>query len=462
MHENLLSLEEDTPDHVAQAPGKNASGPKVHMATFGCQMNKLDSEIVAGDLLHRGYSFVDSESDADVIIYNTCSVRHKAENRLYGRLSALEQYSKKQGRELVVGVMGCVAQQEKDTIFERSKLVKFVVGTDEFNNVGGILDMIRRGEQENVLAVQLDRKFGYERNPAARPTPWHGFVSAMRGCDKYCTYCVVPFTRGREVSRPQNEVIDEVKALVQDGVKEITILGQRIDTYGRDLKNGSTLAGLLTQLAALDGLERIKFITAHPNFMERELFELLVSSPKFSRYIHMPVQSGSNEVLTAMNRGYTREQYLDIIRMAREVGEFNFTSDFIVGFYNETDADFEQTLSLMREVRFGGAFIFKYSVRPGTYAEKMGDPIPDAVKKDRNQALLQLQEEISREAQRAQVGRRARVLCEGPSKSDADKMVGRDEFNRIVVFEAGRDCTGRFVDVEITDCTPLTLFARPV
>ncbi|MFC1587044.1 tRNA (N6-isopentenyl adenosine(37)-C2)-methylthiotransferase MiaB [Planctomycetota bacterium] len=445
------------PSAAAQARSRAL---KVYMATFGCQMNKLDSEIITGLLLERGYQFVADEMAADVVIFNTCSVRQKAENRLYSRLARLESF-KKQHPDIIVGVTGCVAQQEKEHLFEQFKVLNFVIGTNELGRTGEILDLVTHGDDSQILAAGLDKHCDYDRNPAARKSTSHAFISAMRGCDKYCSYCVVPYARGREVSRPIDDIINEARRLIDDGVIEITVLGQRIDAYGKDLFGKPCLGTLLEKLAALNGLHRIKFITAHPKNMTRDVFEIMASSKKFSKYIHMPAQSGSNKVLRAMNRGYTRENYLEVVAVLSEtLPEFNLTSDWIVGFPNETDADFEESVSLMQAARFGGSFIFKYSLRAGTNYAKHGDPVPDKVKKERNQILLRTQEEVSRSLQQQAHGQIHRVLVEGPSKTDKSMSTGRDDLNRIVVFKGGDKLKGRFVNVKITHSTPLTLFGE--
>jgi len=432
--------------------------PTVFLEDLGCQMNRLDSELVLGKLKGDGYRRVDAPADADVVLYYTCSVREHAEDKVHGRLGALKRL-KEERPELIVGVMGCMAQNLKDKIFERAPHVDLVVGTSRFEDVIELLDQVKDGER--VLA--LDRKeLSFDRDISVRPRREQAFITAMRGCNKFCTFCIVPFTQGRERSRSIPELVEEARRLHDDGAVELTLLGQRIDTYGLDLKDGTTLARLLARLhQELPGVLRINYITSHPNHMTDELARAVADHPRVSRYLHLPVQSGSDAVLQEMNRGYTVDEYRRAVEtMRNRVEGLSMATDWIVGFPGETEADFDQSVALLREMDFQGSFVFKYSPRSGTRAFDRGDPVPREEKSRRNQVLLQEQEAISLRRNNGVVGTEVDVLVEGPSKRDPDKWMGRTNRNQIVCFPAGRDLTGRMARVRINRCTALTLFGE--
>jgi tRNA-2-methylthio-N6-dimethylallyladenosine synthase len=432
----------------------------VFLEDMGCQMNRLDSELVLGRLKAEGFTRVPTPGEADVILYYTCSVREHAEDKVYARLGALRRL-KAERPSLVIGVMGCMAQSHKELIFERAPHVDLVVGTSRFEDVASLLEEVQHGER--VLA--LDRKdLGFERDISVRPRPYQAFITAMRGCNKFCTFCIVPFTQGRERSRPIDDIVEEARRLADDGVVEVTLLGQRIDTYGLDLADGTTLGRLLERLhEGVPGLVRINYITSHPNHMTEELARAVADHPRVSRYLHLPVQSGSDAVLAAMNRGYTVDGYrraIDVMR--RHIDDLSVATDWIVGFPGESDEDFEASIALMREMDYQGSFVFKYSPRAGTRAFDQGDPVPREEKARRNQVLLDVQKEISLRRNQARLGSEVDVLVEGTSKRDPDKWTGRTDRNLIVCFPAGRDLSGKLASVRLTDCTPLTLFGEVV
>lgn len=434
--------------------------PKVFLEDLGCQMNRLDSEIVLGKLRGEGFERVPDPGEADVVLYYTCSVREHAEDKVYGRLGALRRL-KAERPEMVIGVMGCMAQNHKEAIFDRAPHVDLVVGTSRFEDVVDLLEEARHGER--VLA--LDRKdLSYERDIAVRPRRHHAFLNAMRGCNKFCTFCIVPFTQGRERSRSMDEIVDEARRLRDDGVVEVTLLGQRIDTYGLDLGDGATLAGLLARLHEdVPELLRIGYITSHPNHMTAELAQAVADHPRISRYLHLPVQSGSDRVLQAMNRGYTVDSYrraLDTMRTRIE--DLSVATDWIVGFPGETEEDFEASVALAREMDYQGSFVFRYSPRQGTRAFDQGDPVPREEKARRNQILLELQKDISLRRNQERLGTEVDVLVEGVSKRNPMRWTGRTDRNLIVCFPAARDPTGRLVRVRLNDCTALTLFGEPI
>lgn len=427
---------------------------------MGCQMNRLDSEVVLGRLRGAGYRTAASPKEADVVLYYTCSVREHAEDKVYARLGTLRRF-KEERPGMLVGVMGCMAQNHKEGILQRAPHVDLVCGTSRFEDVVELLDQARSGEK----VVAVDRKaLSFERDVQARPRRHSAWITVMRGCNKFCTFCIVPHTQGRESSRGMDDVVEEARRLADDGVVEVTLLGQRIDTYGRDRRDGASLARLLARLHdEVPQLRRIGYITSHPNHMNRELARTVASRPRISRYLHLPVQSGSDRVLRAMNRGYSTDEYrraLDV--MHSEIEDLSVATDWIVGFPGEEEEDFQASVRLMEEMDFQSSFVFKYSPRRGTRAYGSGDPVPREVKERRNHVLLERQQGISLRRNRGRLGSVVRVLAEGPSKRDPSKISGRTDRNLIVCFEAGRDLAGRMVEVRITGCTSLTLFGELV
>ena len=444
---------------------KNDS-PKVYIKTFGCQMNKLDTELSIGSLTKKGYSFAEDENDADVILLNTCSVRDKAEHKVYSQLGSLRN-QKEKNPELILGVLGCMAQNEGDKIFKRMPHVNLVCGTRMFSKLPELLDEIS-GSNKRVLAIDEDGEVNFDRMVTQRQNRYNAFVSIMRGCDNYCSYCIVPFVRGREFSRAVTDIVDEVKKLADDGCKEITLLGQNVNSYGKGLNGKITLATLLRELDPIDGIERIHFITSHPKDMTREILEAVGELPGVCEYLHMPAQSGSDRILEKMRRQYTSAHYRELVDMARSiVPGIKIASDFIVGFPGETEEDLQETVSLLKDVRYQNSFIFKYSPRTGTAAIEFTDDVIEETKKSRNHILLESQKEISTEENRKMHGKSVEVLVEGESKSDADRLMGRTRQNQIVAFshaegdnQAGVSSalSGTLINVEIIDSTDLTLF----
>jgi tRNA-2-methylthio-N6-dimethylallyladenosine synthase len=403
---------------------------RLYIETVGCQMNVLDSELVVAALRQRGYELTSDPQAADTILFNTCSVREHAEHKTYSSVGRFK-YGKRKNPELVIGVIGCMAQKDQQQIFEKAPHVDLVVGTGQLGEIPDLVDEVRRTRKKK-LAVSLGRKAGsrnevaasfesYDplRDPTMRPSPWQAFVRIMIGCDKFCTYCVVPTTRGPEQSRLPSEIHREVLALAHQGVKEITLLGQTVNSY-KVTENGklhrlSDLIGLIHDTA---GIERIKFVTNFPKDMTNDLLFALRDLPKCARYLHVPLQHGCNEQLKKMKRGYTVEDYREMMGRIREIlPDCAVSSDFIVGFCGETDEAFQRSLDAVREFRFKNSFIFKYSPRPGTKAfDLYADDVPEDVKKARNNELLRVQNEISEEDNAGFIGRRVEVLVEGPSK----------------------------------------------
>ena len=425
--------------------------------TYGCQMNRLDSEMVCSALRKAGYRIVVDYEEADVILVNTCSVRDHAEQRVFSNVGAMKRLKEKRPN-LRIGILGCMAQRHGESILRRAPHVDLICGP---NRLSHIAELLEQAEDGPVVAVDLTSDGEIERSPSDRPTRHSAFVAVSRGCDNFCSYCVVPHLRGQEISRTPDDIVDEVRRLVGDGCKEVTLLGQNVDTYGKGLTPQVTLADLLYRLSPMAGLKRLRFVTSHPRFISHDLLQAMRDLPSVCEHLHMPAQSGSNRILAAMNRGCTREQYLEVVAMAREVVPgIAIAGDFIVGFPGETDEDFGDTARLMSEVRFQNCFIFKYSAREGTAAADLPDDVSDSAKRERNHALLTLQAQISREENARFAGRTAEALADGPSKSNPARLSGRLRTNHIVVFNGERCLSGELVKVVVEETTALTLFGR--
>ena len=437
----------------------NRQHKTVFFETFGCQMNKLDAELSLGLLQEEGYKMVDKVDEADVILFNTCSVRQHAEDKVYSHLGALKTL-KKRHPEVIVGVLGCMAQKDGEAIFKRMPHVDLVCGTRMFSRLPEMLLKIRN-HGSHVLAIDEDQIVNVKRAVTYRPNFYQAFVTVMRGCDNYCSYCIVPYVRGREISRTIADIKEEVQSLVSNGCKEVTLLGQNINSYGKGLDGNVTLGNLLSELNELDGLDRIRFVTSHPADMSHDLIRTMSRLEKVCEYLHMPAQSGSDEVLKRMRRGYTAGYYRDLISYARElIPHLTVASDFIVGFPGETEEDFQETVQLMEDIRFQNCFIFKYSPRTGTKAAELKDDVPDKTKRARNMKLLELQKQISLEENKKIIGKEMQVLVEGASKSDPNRLSGRTRQNHIVVFNGSQDLGGKLAGVVIHEVTDLTLFGK--
>ncbi len=435
------------------------SPPRVHMAAFGCQMNVLDAEVVVGELLRRGYERAASEDEADIVLFHTCSVRQHAEDRVWSRLGALKR-RKRLEPALRIGVLGCMAQRDGRSILVRAPHVDVVCGTRMFPRIGELLDRTRDGER--VLAVDEVECLPPPRNLSARPDRHKAFVTVMRGCDHRCTFCIVPTVRGPEVSVPEDEIVAEVEALAGDGAVEVTLLGQNIDSYGRDLPGRPTLARLLRRCAAAAGLRRLRFITSHPGDITEELLDTMGATPQVCPYLHMPAQSGSDPVLRRMARKYTAARYREIVAEARRrVPGIELASDWIVGFPGETDADFEESLRLLSEVECQTSYVFKYSPRPGTPATRLPDDVPEEAKRERNHRLLAAQTAISERRNRARAAETVEVLVDGPSERDPARLSGRTRENQVVVFPGPAAWRGTFRQVRVTGATAAALYAEP-
>lgn len=413
---------------------------KLYIETVGCQMNVLDSELVVAALRQQGYSLTDSPQEADTVLFNTCSVREHAEQKIYSAVGRLK-YSKRSRPQQVIGVIGCMAQKDQELIFKKAPHVDLVVGTGQLGEIPRLVAEVR-SSREPQLAVSLGRKEGshaevarsfesYDplRDPEMRPSPWQAYVRIMIGCDKFCTYCVVPTTRGPEQSRVPGEIVREIKLLADQGVKEVTLLGQTVNSYKfREGERTTRLSDLLEQMHDTPGIERIKFVTNFPKDMTDDLLAAVRDLPKVARYLHVPLQSGCDTVLQRMKRLYTVGEYRDMMQRIREtIPDCAVSSDFIVGFCGESEESFAKSVEAVREFRFKNSFIFKYSPRPGTKAHELyADDVPEEVKRRRNNELLEVQTEISAEDNAAFIGRSVSVLVEGPSKK-AVKLAGEGE-----------------------------------
>ena len=439
-------------------------GKKVFIRTFGCQMNEYDSDKMADVLAAaEGFEKTSTPEDADLILFNTCSVREKAQEKVFADLGRARLL--KQARpHVMIGVGGCVASQEGEEIVRRAPYVDVVFGPQTLHRLPELLAG-RRATGRPQVDISFPEIEKFDHLPPARVEGAGAFVSIMEGCSKYCSFCVVPYTRGEEVSRPLDDILAEIRHLASQGVLEVTLLGQNVNAYRGELPEGDAadFALLLGRVAKIDGIERIRYTTSHPLEFTQRLIDAYGKLPKLVSQLHLPVQSGSDRVLAAMKRNYTALEYRSIIRRLRAVRPgISLSTDFIVGFPGETEADFEHSMKLVEDVRFDGAFSFIYSPRPGTPAANLADPTPHAVKLSRLQRLQARVQELNEEYSRAMVGSRQRVLAEGHSRKDVAELAGRTDNNRIVNFAAPARLIGRFVDVEITQALPHSLRGRVV
>jgi tRNA-2-methylthio-N6-dimethylallyladenosine synthase len=488
---------------------------KVYIETVGCQMNVLDSELVIGALRRQGYELTDTPTSADVLLFNTCSVREHAEDKTFSALGRVRPV-KQRNPDAVIGVLGCMAQKDQELIRKRAPYVDLIVGTGQLAEVPQLIEKVQTTRQPQ-LAVSLGRadagrheveasfvSYDPTRDPTMRPTPFQAYVRIQIGCDKFCTYCVVPSTRGPEQSRPPEHILAEVRQLVDQGCKEVTLLGQTVNSYRYEHGDRRTrLSDLIAALHDIADLERIKFVTNYPKDMTDDLLDAVRELPKVVKYLHVPAQSGCDEVLKRMKRNYTAGYYLDMLARCRErVPGVAVSSDFIVGFCGETEASYRKTEELVRVAKFKNSFIFKYSERPGTKAaERYPDDVPDDVKRRRNNDLLAIQNENSRADHRAQIGTLVEVLVEGPSKRNPAsattasanvasanlasanvasgnlasggresavrdqpvfQLTGRSMTDHIVVFDGTAQLIGQTVRVAIVDASPFTLYGEIV
>jgi tRNA-2-methylthio-N6-dimethylallyladenosine synthase len=445
--------------------------PSVYIKTYGCQMNERDSEAVAAQLVAKGYSLAPSEKSADVILLNTCSVRDMAEQKAINKMENLAGQFRKSRPDVVLGFMGCMAQSRGQQLIDKLPDVDLVLGTQKFHRAAEYLDEILSGKREKIVDVAEEK--GSEAtikehilSGSAKDKSVSAFVSIMQGCNQYCTFCIVPYTRGEERSRTIPDIVAECRELVSRGVKEITLLGQIVTSYGKrdiQIKEGkSAFVQLLAAVHEIDGLERIRFTSPHPKGYGDDLAEAYGGLPKLCESAHIPVQSGSNRLLKLMHRGYTRERFFEIVEKLRRVRpNIGLTTDIIVGFPGETEADFEETLSLAREAQFDNAYIFKYSPRKDTPAAEMPDQLAHEIKEERNARLLNLANEIAAKRYEQFVGEKVQILVEGESKKNPARMAGRTRCNKIVLFEGNARHRGQLMDLKIQRTGSFTLYGDP-
>lgn len=429
----------------------NAGKPlHYHIVTYGCQMNVHDSEKLSGMLVQMGYEWTDELERADLILFNTCCVREHAEMRVYGNVGALRPM-KENNPELIIGVCGCMMQQKEVSSFiaKRFSFVDLIFGTHNLHTFPELLWKAIHS-RETVYEILDDEGRIVEDIPVQRKKGSSAWVTIMYGCNNYCTYCIVPYVRGRERSRTPSHILQEVEALAVEGYKEVTLLGQNVNSYGKDLKDGISFAELLRSLNNIEGFERIRYMTSHPKDLSDDLIHTIAQCKKVCKHLHLPVQAGSNKILEKMNRKYTREEYMALVeRIRNAVPGIALTTDIIVGFPGETEDDFQETLDLIKRVRFDAAFTFMYSKRTGTKAAAMEDQIDDDVKKERLARLIDLQNSITREINQEYIGKTVEVLIEGYSKKDPERLTGRTDTGKTVNFPGDESSIGSIVNVRI-------------
>ncbi|MEA1959762.1 MAG: tRNA (N6-isopentenyl adenosine(37)-C2)-methylthiotransferase MiaB [Bacillota bacterium] len=439
----------------------NNQQPGYHILTYGCQMNVRDSEIIAGLLENSGYVKKSNPEDAAVVVFNTCSVRHSAENKVYGKIGEIKKMKQKHP-DLMIAVGGCMSQLP-DVITRLKKLqVDVVFGTHNIHELPQLIDEARRSHKR-VVNVWQEHGEIIESLPSVRNDQSTAFVNIMYGCNNFCSYCIVPYTRGRERSRQPEDVINELKELAQSGVEEVTLLGQNVNSYGRGLEKQIDFSDLLKMADEVEGLKRIRFTTSHPKDVSDRLIDTIANGNKLCEHFHIAMQSGSNDVLKRMNRGYTREHYLELTKKIRErIPGCAITTDIIVGFPGETEQDFVDTLDMIEKVRFDAAFTFMYSVRKGTRAAEFENQVPQDVKRDRLMRLNKVQYQIAYEINHALEGSTHQVLVEGPSKTNEEMLTSRTRQNRIVIFSGVKSLIGQLINVRIINGKTFSLFGEHV
>ncbi|MFR8359674.1 MAG: tRNA (N6-isopentenyl adenosine(37)-C2)-methylthiotransferase MiaB [Parabacteroides sp.] len=436
---------------------------KLFIETYGCQMNVADSEVVASIMKMDGYTLTDKIEDADAVFVNTCSVRDNAEQKVYGRLQYFQSLKRKK-ESLIVGVLGCMAERVKEELINVHH-ADLVVGPDSYMDLPNLVGAVEHGEK--AINVELSTQETYKDVMPLKLGGVHisGFVSIMRGCNNFCTYCIVPYTRGRERSRDVESILSEIRDMRDKGFKEATLLGQNVNSYAFE-KDGETVTfPMLLERVALEAPNmRIRFVTSHPKDMSDDTLRVIAAHNNICKYIHLPAQSGSSKILKVMNRKYTREWYLDrIAAIRRIVPEASIATDLFCGFHSETEEDYQETLSLMREVRYDAAFLFKYSERPGTYAAKhLPDTVSEEEKVRRLQGMIDLQNQLSEESNLRDIGKEFEVLIEGFSKRSREQLFGRTSQNKVVIFDKKNYKVGQFVKVRINRASSATLFGETI
>lgn len=436
---------------------------KVHIETYGCQMNIADSEIVAAQMQLAGYDYSDQLSQADAVLINTCSVRDNAEQKIINRLSQLRGQRNKTGKPRIIGVLGCMAERVRNELIEQHG-VDLVAGPDSYQDLPNLIASVESGEK--AINIELSKTETYRDVVPLKMDGLHisGFVSIMRGCDNYCTYCIVPYTRGHERSREAESILREVRLMNEKGYKEVTLLGQNVNSYKRDEGCIRTFSDLLSAVAEAVPNMRIRFTSPHPKDMKDETLRVMAQYPNICRHIHLPLQSGSNDILKSMKRNYTREWYLDRVRTIRSIiPNCGISTDVFCGFCGETEEDFQQTLSMMEEAHFDSSFMFKYSERPGTFAARnMKDDVPEEIKLERLSRMIDLQNRLSLESNKRDIGRGVEVLVEGYSKKSHEDFFGRSSENKVIVFPKNGARIGSLVQVRVQGATSATLIGEMI
>jgi len=428
---------------------------KAYIKTYGCQMNEYDSEVMAGLLTKDHYQLTSKPEEADLIILNTCYVREKVKQKIYSKLGEIKKLKEK-NPHLILGVCGCVAQRKPKEVLQQAPYVDFILGTFNFYRLPLVVRRVRESG-ERIVDVE-ERETIPEKLPKLRKNRFSAYVPIMRGCDNFCTYCNVPYVRGRERSRLPEDILREVEELSCQGYKEVTLLGQNVNSYGKGLENRLDFADLLTRINCIEGIERIRFTTSHPKDITDKLIQRMRDLDKVCEHLHLPVQAGSNKVLKRMRRGYTKERYLELVdKIRKAIPQISLTTDIIVGFPGESEQDFQETLDLVRKVEFDGAFTFCYSRIKGTEAAEFEDQLPEEVKKERLRRLIQLQRQILEKRNKSLVGQKFEVLVEGLSKKSSDELQGRTRTNKVVVFKGSPDLVGKLVQVKIVDSSQWAL-----
>ncbi len=440
---------------------KNGSPRKMFISTFGCQMNAHDSEKLQGMLSQMGYETAESEQEADIIVYNTCCIRENAENKVYGNLGYLKNMKAKKP-DLKIILCGCMMQQDSviSTIKEKYRHVNLIFGTF---NLHRFPELLNTAIESNSLIIDVWKEHTdiVEDLPVERKYKFKSSVNIMYGCDNYCSYCIVPYVRGRERSRKPEDIVAEIKNLVADGIIEVCLLGQNVNSYGKE--HGITFAQLLREINKIDGLERIRFMTSHPKDLSDELIEAIKDCQKICKHIHLPLQSGSSEILKKMNRKYTREHYCELVtKLRKSIPDIAITTDIIVGFPGETEEDFAETVDIIKEVKFSSAFTFQFSKRTGTPAAKMDEQIPQDTVTDRFNRLLDELKPISAQCNQSMVGTVQKVLPEEINKQNPELLTGRTDNNSLVHFKADPSLIGKPVDVKITGCKTFYLIGEKI
>jgi len=436
---------------------------KATIITYGCAMNVNESAKIKKLLENMGYEVIDDISESDAVFLNTCTVREGAATQIYGKLGELKTVKEKKKPNMIIGVTGCFAQEQGEELANKFKQIDIVMGNQNIGKIPQAIENIESGEfkhviytgNEDELPPRIDADFG-DKHVASLPITY--------GCNNFCTYCIVPYVRGRERSVPLAQVVEEAREyLVEKKNKELLLIGQNVNSYGNDFDNGDNFAKLLTELCKIEGEFTIRFISPHPRDFTDEVIDVIAKNDKIAKYIHLPLQSGSTAILKAMNRGYSKEDYIALANKIKEkVPGIGLTADIIVGFPGETEEDFLDTLDVVQQVKFDNSFMFMYSIRTGTKAAEMSNQIDDEVKKERLQRLIAVQNEIAKENSKDYMGKTLRVLVEGPSKKNDAVMSGRTSTNKIVLFEGSKELEGQFVDVEIYDTKTWTIYGKLV